>query len=162
MNWIHALLQQQKKTEYAETRHSFSTTNAARKVAQYFTKVVKQIEISVDGTNRQHVFVEMGFQFHREIFDRLQELPYTSDGVMILICDVNEYRECVRSMKVESIVKIFDQLLSLCNLLVAQPENLLLMCDSVFAMVEQKEPIAAFLRLRSDFRTAAEFVRPYL
>ncbi|GAU95143.1 hypothetical protein RvY_06818 [Ramazzottius varieornatus] len=162
MNWIHVLLQQQRKTEYAETRHSFATTNTARKIAQYFTKIVRQIEVSVDGANRQNVFLEMGFQFHREIFDRLQELPYTSDGVMILICDVNEYRECVRSMKVYSVVEIFDQLLSLCNLLVAQPENLLEMCGKVFAMVKQKEPITAFLRLRSDFRTASEFVRSYL
>ncbi|OQV17569.1 Exocyst complex component 5 [Hypsibius exemplaris] len=162
MSWIHTLLMAQKRTEYAEPRHSYAATNTARKVAQYFMKLVRLVEASVDGLNRQSVFMEMGFRFHREIFDRLQELPYTSDGVMILICDVNEYRECVRMMKVDLVIKLFDQLLSLCNLLVAQPVNLPLMCDSLYGVIEQKEPIAAFIRLRSDFKTSSEYVRSYL
>lgn len=41
MNWIHVLLSQQRKTEYAETRQTFSTTNTARKVAQYFAKIIR-------------------------------------------------------------------------------------------------------------------------
>lgn len=162
MNWIHVLLQQQRRTEYAETRQTFSTTNTARKVAQYFIKVVKLVELSVDGLNRENVFLELGFRFHREILDRLQELPYTSDGAMILICDVNEYRECVRATKMDVVIKMFDQLLSLCNLLVAPPVNLASLCDSIYGVLEQKEPIAAFIKLRSDSKTAGDFVRAYL
>jgi Exocyst complex component Sec10 len=162
MSWVHALLISQKKTEYAEPRHSYATTKTARKVAQYFMKIVRILETSIDGLNQQTVFLEIGFRFHREIFDRLQDLPYSSDGVMLLICDVNEYRECVRTMKVDLVIKLFDQLLSLCNLLVAQPVNLPLMCDSIFSVIEQREPIAAFIRLRPDFKTAAEYVRSYL
>ncbi|XP_055355429.1 exocyst complex component 5-like [Paramacrobiotus metropolitanus] len=162
MNWIHVLLSQQRKTEYAETKQTFSATSTARKVAQYFLKIVRLVEESVDGLNRECVFMEMGFRFHREILDRLQELPYTTDGVMILICDVSEYRECVRSMKVDAVTKMFDQLLSLCNLLVAPPVNLPSLCDSVYSVLEQKEPIAAFLKLRSDARVIGDYVRSYL
>lgn len=81
---------------------------------------------------------------------------------MILICDVNEYRECVRVTKMDVIIKMFDQLLSLCNLLVAPPANLGSLCDSIYGVLEQKEPIAAFVRLRADYRTAGDFVRSYL
>lgn len=162
MNWIHSLLSTQRRTEYAETRHNYTTTSTARKVAQYFSKLVLLLDTSVDGANRGNIFLELGFRFHREIYDRLVELPYTSDGVMVLICDVNEYRECVRLMKKDAIVVMFDQLLSLCNLLLAQPSNLPLMCDNIYGALEQKEPIAAFIRLRSDFRTAGDYVRSYL
>ena len=43
---------------------------------------------------------------------------------MLAICDVNEYRKCVKEFKIEVVEKLFDALHSLCNLLVVVPENL--------------------------------------
>ena len=46
-------------------------------------------------------------------------------GAMLVICDVNEYRKCVKEeMKVAIITQLFERLHALCNLLVVVPENL--------------------------------------
>ena len=43
---------------------------------------------------------------------------------MLAICDVNEYRKCVKELGVDLVTTLFDTLHSLCNLLVVVPENL--------------------------------------
>ena len=43
---------------------------------------------------------------------------------MLAICDVNEYRKCVKELGVADVEQLFDVLHSLCNLLVVVPENL--------------------------------------
>ena len=43
---------------------------------------------------------------------------------MLAICDVNEYRKCVKDLGVADVEQLFDVLHSLCNLLVVVPENL--------------------------------------
>ena len=42
---------------------------------------------------------------------------------MLAICDVNEYRKCVKELGVDLVTTLFDTLHSLCNLLVVVPEN---------------------------------------
>ena len=48
---------------------------------------------------------------------------------MLAICDVNEYRKCVKEFNVEVVTQLFDTLHSLCNLLVVVPENLKKICS---------------------------------
>ena len=44
---------------------------------------------------------------------------------MLVICDVNEYRKCVKEeMRIPIITQLFERLHALCNLLVVVPENL--------------------------------------
>ena len=44
---------------------------------------------------------------------------------MLVICDVNEYRKCVKEgMRIAIITQLFERLHALCNLLVVVPENL--------------------------------------
>ena len=44
---------------------------------------------------------------------------------MLVICDVNEYRKCVKEgMRISIITQLFERLHALCNLLVVVPENL--------------------------------------
>ena len=46
-------------------------------------------------------------------------------GAMLVICDVNEYRKCVKEeMRIPIITQLFERLHALCNLLVVVPENL--------------------------------------
>ena len=45
-------------------------------------------------------------------------------GAMLAICDVNEYRKCMKEFHIPLVTHLFDTLHSLCNLLVVVPENL--------------------------------------
>ena len=47
---------------------------------------------------------------------------------MLVICDVNEYRKCVKEFGIPTVSKLFEKLHALCNLLVVVPENLKQVC----------------------------------
>jgi hypothetical protein len=49
-------------------------------------------------------------------------------GAMCAICDVNEYRKCVKELKSPLVTTLFDTLHGLCNLLLVKPENLKQVC----------------------------------
>lgn len=47
---------------------------------------------------------------------------------MCAICDVNEYRKCVRVLNSPMVTQLFDILHALCNLLLVKHENLQEVC----------------------------------
>lgn len=47
---------------------------------------------------------------------------------MCAICDVNEYRKCVKDLGSSLVVDLFDTLHALCNLLLVKHENLKQVC----------------------------------
>ena len=49
-------------------------------------------------------------------------------GAMVVICDLNEYRRCVREFQIPLLNTLFETLHALCNLLVVEPSNLKQMC----------------------------------
>ena len=49
-------------------------------------------------------------------------------GAMLAICDVNEYRKCVKEFGILFVSQLFDTLHALCNLLVVVPDNLKQVC----------------------------------
>lgn len=49
-------------------------------------------------------------------------------GAMCAICDVNEYRKCVRILDCPLVAQLFDILHALCNLLLVKHENLQEVC----------------------------------
>lgn len=49
-------------------------------------------------------------------------------GAMCAICDVNEYRKCVRVLNSPKVTQLFDILHALCNLLLVKHENLQEVC----------------------------------
>ena len=49
-------------------------------------------------------------------------------GAMLVICDVNEYRKCVKEFNVQLVSQLFERLHALCNLLGVVPENLKEVC----------------------------------
>jgi len=48
---------------------------------------------------------------------------------MLLICDINEYRKCVKGFSIALLDQLFNTLHALCNLLVVVPENLKQVCS---------------------------------
>lgn len=48
---------------------------------------------------------------------------------MLVICDVNEYRKCMKEFKIPVVSDLFEKLHALCNLLVVVPENLKEVCS---------------------------------
>lgn len=50
-------------------------------------------------------------------------------GAMVAICDVNEYRKCVRQLGDSLVAQLFDILHALCNLLLVKTENLQEVCS---------------------------------
>ena len=45
-----------------------------------------------------------------------------------MICDVNEYRKCVKEFNIQLVSQLFERLHALCNLLGVVPENLKEVC----------------------------------
>jgi len=50
-------------------------------------------------------------------------------GAMLVICDINEYRKCVKELNIPLITQLFNTLHALCNLLLVVPENLKQVCN---------------------------------
>ena len=53
---------------------------------------------------------------------------FLSSGAMLAICDVNEYRKCVKDFNNPFVSQLFDTLHALCNLLLVVPDNLKQVC----------------------------------
>ena len=53
---------------------------------------------------------------------------YIYPGAMLVICDVNSYRQCVKDFGIPTVSKLFEKLHALCNLLVVVTENLQQVC----------------------------------
>jgi len=47
---------------------------------------------------------------------------------MCVICDVNEYRKCIKDLGSQLVIDLFDTLHALCNLLLVKHENLKQVC----------------------------------
>lgn len=90
--------------------------------------VIQQIKKCIDGENQKFILNEFGVRLHRVIYDHLQTMQFNTAGAMCAICDVNEYRKCIRELNSSLVTQLFDILHALCNLLLVKPENLLEVC----------------------------------
>ena len=107
---------------------------------------------SMDGKNIETVLLELGTRLHRVIYDHLLVFQYssvgkylsvgvhslsmcvissyvlrdftTTTGALSVICDVGEYRKCVKEFKIPFLNTMFDTLHALCNLLLVLPKDL--------------------------------------
>lgn len=131
VGWIKLYLQtEQKKTDFKpETDVDTLNTPACLVVSQYFSDMIKHIRYSLDGKSLDSVLTELGIRFHRIIYEHLLQFQFNSAGAMCCICDVNEYRKCVKDLNVNIVTSLFDTLHALCNLLLVKPENLNQVCS---------------------------------
>uniref|UniRef100_A0A1B6FMR3 Exocyst complex component 5 n=1 Tax=Cuerna arida TaxID=1464854 RepID=A0A1B6FMR3_9HEMI len=155
VGWVKIFLQaEQKKTDFRpETDVDTLASPACSVVVQYMSSIVAHIRDSLDGKNVEYVMCELGCRFHRVIYDHLLQFTYNSAGAMCAICDVNEYRKCVKELRSPLVTTLFDTLHGLCNLLLVKPENLKQVCTGDTLAGLDRSILLNFIQLRSDYKT---------
>jgi len=160
LGWVRFLLQsEQKKTDFKPesemaTFDADKSTAACSSVVKFITECVKKIKVTLDGKNVEAVLTELGTRMHRAILDHLQQFQYSSIGAMVAICDLNEYRRCVREFQIPLLNTLFETLHALCNLLVVEPSNLKQMCTVDQLACLDRTVLMNFVQLRVDYKTA--------
>ncbi|KAF6213805.1 hypothetical protein GE061_011527 [Apolygus lucorum] len=125
------------------------------------TSNVAHINECLDGGNRECVMTELGIRFHEWFTNTCRPSSTTRPGAMCLICDINEYRKCVRELKSNLVNTLFDTLHSLCNLLLVKPENLDQVRSGEHLAALDSSILLNFIQLRSDYKSQkiASFLR---
>ncbi|KAK7601024.1 hypothetical protein V9T40_008465 [Parthenolecanium corni] len=155
VGWVKVFLQaEQKRTDFKpETDVDTVATSACKSVVLFMRKSIKLIQECLHGKNAENVLIELGIRFHRVIYDHLCQYSYNSAGALCAICDVNEYRKCIKEVNSSLITTLFDTLYALCNLLLVKPENLeQVCCDETLAVLDNGV-LNNFIQLRSDFKS---------
>ncbi|XP_073818578.1 exocyst complex component Sec10 [Musca autumnalis] len=155
IGWVKFYLtNEQKKTDYNKPDFEFDTITSAAclHVVQNIHPVIKQIKKCLDGENQKQILNEFGVRLHRVIYDHLQTMQFNTAGAMCAICDINEYRKCIRELESPLVTQLFDILHALCNLLLVKPENLLEVCTGETLNYLDKSVVRQFIQLRADFR----------
>ncbi|CAG7832241.1 unnamed protein product [Allacma fusca] len=78
------------------------------------------------------------------------------EGAFSVICDVGEYRKCVKEFKIPLLNTLFDTLHALCNLLLALPKDLNQYFNREELMSLDPSIRLNFIQLRTDFKTARQ------
>lgn len=156
--WIRFIFAtEQKKTDFKpeEDAPMQMISPACSKVVRSLNTHVKSMRSSLDGQNVEICLTELGKRFHRMVYEHLLNFQYNSIGAMLVICDVNEYRKCVKEeMRIPIITQLFERLHALCNLLVVVPENLKVVRTGEQLADLDDNMIFNFLQLRADYRSA--------
>lgn len=156
IGWVKFTLQnEQKKSDFKPETDNFDTVAsvACLAVVPYTDTSIVRIKKCLDGENLTTVLAELGFRLHRVILDHLTQFQYNTVGAMCAICDINEYRKCVRALNNSLVTQLFDILHALCNLLLVKPENLLEVCCGDALNCLEKSVVLNFIQLRSDYKT---------
>ncbi|XP_063705149.1 exocyst complex component 5 [Culicoides brevitarsis] len=156
IGWVKFTLQnEQKKSDFKPETDTFDTiaSTACRAVVPYIETSIGLMKKSIDGENLTTILGEFGFRLHRCLFDHLTQFQYNTVGAMCAICDINEYRKCVRALNNPLVTQLFDILHALCNLLLVKPENLLEVCCGDALNCLEKSVVMNFIQLRSDYKT---------
>ncbi|XP_063222638.1 exocyst complex component 5 [Bacillus rossius redtenbacheri] len=155
VGWVKIYLQlEQKKTDFKpETDTDTLASPACLAVVQHMGATVERVRESLDGKNVESLMTELGVRFHRVVYEHLQQFQYNSAGAMCVICDVNEYRKCVKEFKVPLVNVLFDTLHALCNLLLVKPENLKQVCTGDQLSGLDRSILLNFIQLRADYKT---------
>jgi len=159
VGWVKFILSnEQKKTDFkpeSEGEGEFLLySQACAKVCKFMKSQVETIRLSLDGKNVDAVLTELGTRFHRVIYEHLQQFQYNSTGGMLAICDVREYRECVKEFESPLVLSLFDTLHALTNLLVVVPDNLKQVCHGEHLAGLERPILHSFVQLRADYRTS--------
>lgn len=158
VGWIRNLLStEQRKTDFKpehETTQLANCTYACSKVIKFMDRQIENIKDSLDGKNVEAVLMELGIRFHRVVYDHLQQYQYNTVGAMIAICDINEYRKCVKQLKLQQVSLLFETLHALCNLLLVVPANIKQVCYGEQLAILDRNVLLSFLQLRTDYKSA--------
>lgn len=132
---------EQRKTDFKPEMEMVDTLNtpACLSVVQYVSSMINYIKNKLDSKSLENIMFELGIRFHRVIYEHLQQYQYNSAGAMCAICDMNEYRKCIKEINIPLVSNLFDTLHALCNLLLVKPENLQQVCsgDQLVSIMER-------------------------
>uniref|UniRef100_A0A5S6QY35 Exocyst complex component 5 n=1 Tax=Trichuris muris TaxID=70415 RepID=A0A5S6QY35_TRIMR len=107
-----------------------SCSNACSLVCKYLAQQINSLSDCLDGCNLMNTLSELVIRFHRVIVDHVYQFQYNSQGAVLLLCDVSEYRKIVSGIGVPLAKRLFDTLHALSNLLIVAPDHLLSACTS--------------------------------
>ncbi|CAG9813813.1 unnamed protein product [Phaedon cochleariae] len=153
--WVRVYLQsEQKKSDFKPETDDFDTVSspACRAVLNYLNAVIKEIRSNLDGNKVTQVLEELGIKLHKVIYDHILQFQYNTAGAMVVICDLNEYRACMKSMG-PHVTDLFETLHALCNLLLVKPENLPQVCSEDSLGRLDRMVLQSFIQLRSDYKS---------
>jgi len=157
LNYLKYLLNsEQKKSDFRpedDQMGAMTQTSACVKCCRYLKTVIPKLQDALDGKNLEVVLTEFGSRFHKLLLDHLYQFQFSDMGAMVALCDVNEYRHCIKLFKIPLLEKLFSVMLALVNLLVVQPENLKdVGADEQLADID-KTVLQQFVQLRSDCKS---------
>lgn len=152
----HLLSSEQKRSDFKPDTSEVSMmhSSACASVVAYVTSTAAAIKAQLDGKNLKGMLVEFGFRLHKIIYEHLLQYQYNSIGAMLAICDVNEYRTCIKQLGCDQVIQLFDVLHSLCNLLVVPADNLRQVCLGEPLSLLDKTTLHSFIQLRHDYKTS--------
>ena len=152
----HLLYTEQKRSDFKPETSEIKMMHspACATVVAYITSTINTMKTQLDGKNLSAMLLEYGIRLHKLIYEHLLQYQYDSIGAMLAICDVNEYRTCIKDLGCEQVVQLFDVLHSLCNLLVVPPDNLRQICTGEPLSLLDKTTLLSFIQLRHDYKTA--------
>lgn len=152
----HLLATEQKRTDFKpETMEvSMMHSPACATVVAYITSTIHTMKTQLDGKNLSGMLLEYGVRLHKLIYEHLLQYQFDSIGAMLAICDVNEYRTCIKQLECDQVVQLFDVLHSLCNLLVVPADNLRQICTGEPLSLLDKTTLLSFIQLRHDYKTS--------
>jgi len=157
VGWVRfLLLTEQKPTDFKSEDDNallLMFSPACGKVVKYINSQLPNMHLGLDGKNVDAVLTEFGIRLHKVIYEHLLKFQYNSMGAMLAICDVNEYRKCVKEFNIPLVTQLFDTLHSLCNLLVVVPDNLKHACTGEQLASIHKTVLLAFVQLRADYKS---------
>ncbi|ESO10015.1 hypothetical protein HELRODRAFT_109389 [Helobdella robusta] len=158
VGWLkYILTTEQKKSDFkpeAEEGPLQMFSTACSKVVSYLKSWINLINAGLDGKNVDNVITEFAVRFHRVLYEHLQQFQYNSIGAMMVICDINEYRKCLKNLQIGLINELFNALHALCNLLVVVPDNIKQVCLGDELAGLDKSVLTSFIQLRSDYKSA--------
>ncbi|KAB0803903.1 hypothetical protein PPYR_00873 [Photinus pyralis] len=155
VTWVKLYLQaEQKKSDFKPETDDFDTvaSSACKTVGQYIRSIINQIQSNIDGNNVSALLQDFGLKLHRVIYDHMLQFQYNTAGAMVAICDLNEYRSITKVLG-PLVMRLFDTLNALCNLLLVKPENLQQVCSEDSLVDLDKSVLNNFIQLRSDFKS---------
>ncbi|OUC49245.1 hypothetical protein D917_05570 [Trichinella nativa] len=121
---------------------------------KYLSQQIAIMNESLDGSNLENTLTELVVRFHRVIVDHIYQFQYNSQGAMLLLCDVSEYRKVVSELNIPIAKKLFVTLHALCNLLIVSSDHLLSACSSNTLENFDKSILMNFVQLRADCKAS--------
>lgn len=153
------LSKQQRKTDFAPSDDSMefasaTCTEACAKVCGIISKHASGIKNCLNGKNEENVLVDLSKRVYTMLIDHLKTVQTNEMGAMLLIRDLNEYEQCIKSFESKEADEIFACLKEASAVLIVPAEQIGQLGDeSRMSRVSQKLQ-HVFAKLRPDYKTA--------